>query len=111
MKLFTNKGFIKKIVIADADEDFGGRLFRPICEFFAGGVDLIIKGLQKTFTGNGDIGKDDEHVIKYGPAAIFSNVIPGLDANFINPKYTEAKPYKVEQDNEEEKIDSGLIER
>ena len=61
MKLFTNKGFIKKIVIlliaiiifnilapiyhvsADDDESFGGKLFRPIFQFIAGVGDLVVR--------------------------------------------------------------------
>ena len=34
------------------------------------------------------------YFIKYGPGVIFSNIVPGLDVNFINPKYTEDNPYK-----------------
>lgn len=114
MKFFTNKGVTKKIILllitiiifnvlapiyhvsADADESFAGKLFRPILQFFAGVGDLCIRGLQKMFIGNGDITQNsDVYSIRYGPAAIFSNIIPGLDANFINPKYTKDNPYQV----------------
>lgn len=110
MKLFANKKLFKKIVIllvtiilvnalmplhmvsADADEDFGGALFRPICQFFAGMGDLLISGLQWIFIGDGEIKTEEipelkmsTYVIRYSPGIIFSNEVPGLDANFINP--------------------------
>lgn len=110
MKLFANKKLFKKIVIllviitlvnalmplymvsADADEDFGGALFRPICQFFAGIGDLLISGLQWIFIGDGEIKtgeipelKMSTYVIRYSPGVIFSNTVPGLDANFIKP--------------------------
>lgn len=110
MKLFANKKLFKKIVIllvtitlinalmplhmvsADADEDFGGVLFRPICQFIAGIGDLFISGLQWLFIGDPNIktGEIPElnmatYVIRYSPGLIFSNEVPGLDANFINP--------------------------
>ena len=110
MKLFANKKLFKKIVIllvtitlvnalmplhmvsADADEDFGGALFRPICDFIAGVGDLVISGLQWIFIGDTNIktGEIPElnmstYVIRYSPGVIFSNKVPGLDANFINP--------------------------
>lgn len=110
MKLFANKKLFKKIVIllvtitlvnalmplhivsADTDEDFGGALFRPIMQFLAGIGDLVVSGLQWIFIGDGDI-KTAEipntdmsiYVIRYSPGIIFSNEVPGLDANFINP--------------------------
>ena len=105
MEFFTKKGNIKKIIIlivaiilfntfapmyhvyAESDSDVGGDLFRPVCQFFASIGDLVIRGLQKIFLKSGTI-YDGNYVIRYGPAAIFSNIIPGLDANFINPKYT-----------------------
>lgn len=110
MKLFANKKLFKKIVIllviitlinaltplhmvsADTDEDFGGALFRPICQFIAGIGDLLISGLQLMFIGDGDIKTgeipelgESTYVIRYSPGVIFSNKVPGLDANFINP--------------------------
>lgn len=110
MKLFANKKLFKKIVIllvvitlvnaliplhivsADADEDFGGALFRPICQFLAGIGDLLLSGLQWIFIGDPDIKAAEipntdmgVYVIRYSPGIIFSNEVPGLDANFINP--------------------------
>lgn len=122
MKLFANKKLFKKIVIllvvitlvnaliplhmvsADADKDFGGPLFRPMCRFFAGIGDLLIRGLQDIFIGSGDINiRSSEnsgiyfsngneipipiikYQIRYSPGVIFSNKVPGLDANFISP--------------------------
>lgn len=104
MKLFANKKLFKKIVIllvtitlvnaliplhmvsADADEDFGGSLFRPIFRFFAGIGDLLVRGLQWIFIGSGDIKVDGKYQIRYSPGVIFSNEVPGLDANFMNPR-------------------------
>ena len=86
---------------AMTDEEVGGKLFRPIFKLFAGVGDLVVKGLQKIFLGDGDIkgrgikelDRDDAtFFIRYSPAVIFSNTIPGLDANFINPK--DAQPAK-----------------
>ena len=110
MKLFANKKLFKKIVIllviitfinvltplhmvsADTDEDFGGALFRPICQFIAGIGDLLISGLQWMFMGDGDIKTgeipelgESTYAIRYSPGVIFSNKVPGLDANFIKP--------------------------
>ena len=78
---------------ADKDEDFGGELFKPIAKFLAGIADLVIKGLQKVFIGYGSIKESleiggttvEEFKILYSPAVIFSNNVPGLNANFINP--------------------------
>ena len=77
----------------DTDEETGGKLFRPIFKLFAGVGDLVIKGLQKIFIGDDDIkGKgineieqEGAFLIRYSPGIIFSNTVPGLDANFINP--------------------------
>lgn len=104
MKLFANKKLFKKIVIllvfitlvnaliplhmvsADADKDYGGKLFRPLFRFFAGVVDLLVRGLQNIFIGSGDITYDNgNYGIRYSPGVIFSNKVPGLDANFIKP--------------------------
>lgn len=110
MRLFANKKLFKKIVIllititlvnalmplymvsADADEEFAGALFRPICQFFAGIGDLLVSGLQWIFIGDGEIKtgeipelKMSTYVIRYSPGVIFSNKVPGLDANFIKP--------------------------
>lgn len=37
------------------DAGIGGRLFNPIFKLFAASGDLVIKGLQKIFVGDGDI--------------------------------------------------------
>ena len=37
------------------DEDVGGSLFNPVFRLFAAVGDLVVKGLQKTFVGDGDI--------------------------------------------------------
>ena len=82
--------FPSNIVIA-ADE-VGGTMFKPIFQLFCGIADLGIKLLQNVFMGNGDIknggveGVEEEtYQIRYSPAIIFSNRVPGLDINFINP--------------------------
>lgn len=46
----------------------------------------------------GRLSNDDQYEtysIRYGPAVIFSNEIPGLDANFISPRWTDEEPYEV----------------
>ena len=43
----------------------------------------------------GSISGYDQFDIRYGPAVIFSGQIPGLDANFIQPKYDKTNPYKI----------------
>ena len=63
-------------------------------------------GLQRIFTGNKDIvvgeapseieGKD--YSIRYSPAIIFSNMVPGLDANFINPSNKEVEVVDIKSD-------------
>lgn len=110
MKLFANKKLFKKIVIllviitfinvltplhmvsADTDEDFGGAVFRPFCQFIAAIGDLAMSGLQWMFIGDGNIKAANipdtdmgVYVIRYSPGIIFSNKVPGLDANFIHP--------------------------
>ena len=40
---------------SNKDEDIGGKLFNPIFKLLAGCGDLIIKGLQLIFLGDGDI--------------------------------------------------------
>lgn len=119
MKLFANKKLFKKIVIllvfitlvnaliplhmvsADADKDYGGKLFRPLFRFFAGVVDLLVRGLQNIFIGDGNIYHDFiiGYQIRYSPGVIFSNKVPGLDANFIKPQ----EPLKITDGVGEEK--------
>ena len=71
----------------ETDEETGGKLFRPIFQLFSGVGDLVMKTLQYYLYSDFDIKDDstDEFVFKYGPAAIFAGIVPGLDANFINP--------------------------
>ena len=70
MKILQNKETIKKIIIAVllvmsfnfisptiSQADFGGSLFAPIAELLRALGDLVMEGLQKIFTGNGDIAK------------------------------------------------------
>lgn len=124
MEFFTNQKNTKKIIIAillvmtfnfiapnisfadDDDDVFGGKLFEPLFQLIATVGDLVIRGLQKLFLGDGTIelenpgnlandGAYNTYFIRYGPAMIFSNEVPGLDANFVNPKYTEDTPYSV----------------
>ena len=106
MKIFSDKQIIKKISLMlvvitlfnvflpltslaeddeITDEQIGGTLFRPIAQLFAGIGDLGIQLLQKFFVGNGSIKNGDTFDIKISPGIIFSNELPGLDANFINP--------------------------
>jgi len=40
---------------SDPDEKEGGTLFKPVFRLFAGIGDLVVKGLQKIFVGDGDI--------------------------------------------------------
>ena len=130
MEIFTNKKLIKQIAIiiillvvvnmlvpvysyaADSipsiesseDQENGGKLFRPVFELFAGIGDLVIKGLQRIFVGDGDIKgvgineleSDGSFLIRYSPGIIFSNKIPGLDANFVNPSEEEITAQKLE---------------
>ena len=68
MKFCTNKDTSKKIIIAIlivmsfnfisptvSRADFGGDLFKPIAQLLQAIGDLVIKGLQKIFVGDGDI--------------------------------------------------------
>ena len=41
------------------DEKTGGKLFNPIFKFFAAVGDLVIKGLQYMFIGDGDIRQEN----------------------------------------------------
>lgn len=45
--------------MADEDTDVGGKLFKPVFKLFAGVGDLVIKGLQEIFVGDGDIRVDN----------------------------------------------------
>lgn len=119
MKFFVNKKNLKMISLilviitiinslmpicsyADEDEETGGKLFRPIFKLFAGVGDLLIKGLQRIFIGDGEIKGDGireieqegAFLIRYGPGVIFSNTVPGLDANFIKPSIEETNAKK-----------------
>lgn len=111
MRLFTDKKIIKVIsslliiliifsfvnpiitYAEDEDEQVGGKLFKPIFKLFAGVGDLLIQGLQQLFIGDSEIKGDGINeieqegafLIRYGPAVIFSNKVPGLNANFIEP--------------------------
>ncbi len=111
MKLFTNKGFIKKIIIAIllvmsfnfvsptiSQASFGGALFEPISQLIVGVSDSIIMLLQYLFTGDENISyggieeiDTNSYHIKYSPGIIFSGKVPGLDVNFINPNFTDSK--------------------
>ena len=98
----------------DADSDFGGKLFKPIAKLVRAMADGIIMGLQYMFLGYGNIkktttvdsegavtevealsgkgnDKSKDYSILYGPATIFSNKVPALNANFINPSDTKFK--------------------
>ena len=71
MKFFTNKETNKKILIAliivmlfnftsptVSRADIGGTLFTPIASLLEAIGDLLIKGLQKIFLGDGKIATD-----------------------------------------------------
>lgn len=114
MKFFTNKQITKKIIIAillvmsfnfisptislaGADE-VGGALFKPISQLLCWVADLVIKGLQKYFTGVGDIKfggiseiESDTFFIRYSPGIIFSGKVAGLKVNFINAKKSDSE--------------------
>ena len=110
--IFITNVFIPIYSYADEDEETGGKLFKPIFKLFAGVGDLVIKGLQRIFIGNGDIKgegineieQEGAFLIRYSPGIIFSNTVPGLNANFINPSEdkeatkAEIKWEKVEDD-------------
>lgn len=95
--IFITNALIPIPSYADSDEELGGKLFKPVFKLFAGVGDLVIKGLQKIFLGNGDIkgdgiseiGQEGAFLIRYSPGVIFSNQVPGLDANFISPSVEE----------------------
>ena len=79
---------------AEADDvEAGGKLFRPVFQLGAGIGDLVMKTLQYYFYADFDIKDQDagEFTFKYGPAAIFSGIVPGLDANFIEPNTEKIK--------------------
>ena len=136
MKIVANKSLIKKISVAliviillntfipfysnaDEDEETGGKLFKPVFKMFAAIGDLVIKGLQNIFLGDGDIkgegidqlDRDDaSFYIRYSPGIIFSGSVPGLDANFISPmEDKDAK--RVTGEVHEIERDISIIER
>ena len=78
--------------IVNEDNEAGGKLFRPIFQLFAGIGDLVMKTMQYYFYADFDIKNQEaqEFTFKYGPAAIFSGIVPGLDANFIKPSDEKA---------------------
>lgn len=73
---------------------FGGILFKPISKLICGIGDVAIMALQKMFIGYAEI-KDTQletestkstvYQIFYSPGIIFSNKVPALNADFINP--------------------------
>lgn len=77
----------------DDDSLFGGKLFKPISKLLVGISDGILMGLQDMFMGYKPISDSIElgdvevknYNILYGPKTIFSNKVPALNANFINP--------------------------
>ena len=94
--------FIPIYSYADEDEDVGGRFFQPVFKLFAGVGDLAIAALQKMFVGYGSISdtqyetestSSKTYKILYSPGVIFSNKVPGLNANFINPS---SEKYQIE---------------
>lgn len=93
----------------DEDETFGGKLFKPIAKLVCGIGDAVIMMLQKMFIGYSGI-KDEQYEtedtkgtevyqIYYSPGIIFSNKVPALNADFINPP--EGK-YQVEIEKDTE---------
>ena len=120
MKFLTNKRNIKIVslilvlvtlsitifpnyVYADNDAKKGGKLFRPIFQMLGFVGDLVMNGLQQYFLGEWDIKVEDEFIIKYSPAKIFSGDVPGLDANFIKPS-TEKITIKDKKDAEQQYV-------
>lgn len=117
MKFFSNKKTTKKIIIAillvmsfnfiapnysqAAMDETGGKLFEPISNLICTIADLVIKGLQFYFLGDGDIMVEDPTVdggkayyIEYSPGMIFSNKVAALDVNFFDP----GEDYQVTQE-------------
>lgn len=102
MSKFT-KGKSKKFIIVilicviltttfpiPVNADVGGSLLKPISQLICKIGDLVLKFLQKTFIGYGDIGIENPadtktYSIYYSPAVIFSGQVAALDVNFINP--------------------------
>lgn len=92
--IFITNLFTPIYSYANEDEEVGGKLFKPISKLFAGVGDLVIKTLQKIFIGDGDIKgagiseiqQEGSFIIRYSPGIIFSNKVPGLDANFMKPR-------------------------
>lgn len=91
--IFITNALIPIPSYADTDEEVGGKLFKPVFKLFAGVGDLSIKILQGIFIGYSDIKEEleagnvtsEQFQIRYSPGVIFSNKVPGLNANFINP--------------------------
>lgn len=88
--------FVNPIAVyaEDEDETFGGKLFKPIAKLVCGIGDGVIMGLQKMFVGYWGITdeqyetestKSTVYQILYSPGIIFSNKVPALNADFINP--------------------------
>ena len=75
----------------NSDSVTGGKLFRPVFQLLAGIGDLVIKMLQGEFIGDYDIKGDGVEGlpggfnIRFSPGIIFTNEVPGLNANFIKP--------------------------
>ena len=92
--------FISPNLSNAAESTYGGELFNPLFQMLAGIGDLVIKGLQYIFLGDGDVvgvlDGEKQFIIEYSPAAIFSNEVPALDINFFNPH--EKKKITIEQD-------------
>ena len=140
MKFFTKKENSKKIITAiliimlfnlvtpicsysslssELLDKFGGDLFAPISELLRTIGDLVIKGLQSYFMGDGDImvknpivQNGETYYIEYSPGMIFSNKVAGLDVNFFNPgdgyQKTEEKSALIEIGRKE--LSSSMVE-
>lgn len=100
MRFFAKNAIMKKILIAlitvvmlsnfimpnyvraaSVGENLVSGFFYLIA--YVGDVGLSI--MQKMMIGTGDLQEWNEYSIKYSPGIIFSNEVPALDINFINP--------------------------
>lgn len=126
MKFVTKKETTKKVImlilliltlnfitpnISIAKGAYGGELFTPIFQMLAGIGDLVIKGLQYIFLGDGDVLSVEtgtqSFIIEYSPAAIFANEVPALDINFFKPHVDKKVTIEQSTNTAEERLENG----
>lgn len=96
MNLITNRKLTKTLILIalfvmvftfilpnysfakSADEDGGGKLFRPIAQLLAFFADLAVELAQDFLWDGSNINADNDYRVYIGPATIFTGQIPRI---------------------------------